>query len=100
MSGKKSAFSAYAVASQFAFVILSPLLVFIVGGYYLCQYYSLPDWVMLVCVLLGILFMIGGAVNHLMKLIRLYGKDDKAQYKKYYSDRRDTDYDDEYSSRR
>ena len=30
MSDKKSPFAAYAVASQFAFVILAPLLVFIV----------------------------------------------------------------------
>ena len=69
MNRKKGAFSAYAVASQFAFVILSPLLVFIVGGHYACEYYGLPDWVMVVCILLGVLFMIGGAVSHLMKMI-------------------------------
>ena len=78
MNRKKGAFSAYAVASQFAFVILSPLLVFIVG------------------ILLGVLFMIGGAVSHLMKMIHLYGRDEKKP-PRYNTDPRDNDYYDDYS---
>lgn len=97
MSEKKSPFAAYAVASQFAFVILAPLLVFIVGGHYLVERYDLPDWVMVVCIILGVIFMIGGAVNHLMKMIRLYAKDDKSKYRRYYSDRSDNDYYDDHS---
>ena len=100
MSGKKSPFAAYAVASQLAFVILAPLLLFIVGGHYVCERYELPDWVMVLCIILGILFMLAGAFSHIMKMIRLYGKDDKSEYRRYYSDPRDNDYDDEYKDRR
>lgn len=100
MSGKKSPFAAYAVASQLAFVILAPLLLFIVGGHYVCEYYDLPDWVMVVCILLGILFMVSGAISHIMKLIRIYGRDDKTKYRRYNSDPRDNDYDDDYNRRR
>ena len=96
MSGKKSPFAAYAVASQLAFVILAPLLLFIVGGHYVVERYDLPDWVMVVCILLGILFMISGALTHIMKMIRMYCKEDKSKYRSYHSDPRDTDYDDEY----
>ena len=55
---------------------------------------------MAVCIILGILFMLGGALSHIMKLIRLYGRDDKSGYRRYYSDPRDNDYDDEYKDRR
>ena len=96
MSGKKSPFQAYAVASQLEFVILAPLLLFIVGGHYLVERYDLPDWVMVVCILLGILFMISGALTHIMKMIRMYGKEDKSKYRSYHSDPKDNDYDDEY----
>ncbi len=96
MSGQKSPFAAWAVASQLAFVILAPLLVFIVGGHYAVQYYDLPDWVMVVCIILGILFMIGGAVNHIMKMLRLFARDDKSKYRRYYSDRSENDYYDDH----
>lgn len=96
MSGRKSPFQAYAVASQLAFVILAPLLLFIVGGHYLVERYDLPDWVMVVCILLGILFMISGALTHIMKMIRMYGKEDKSKYRSYHSDPKDNDYYDEY----
>ena len=96
MNGRKSSFQAYAVASQLAFVILAPLLLFIVGGHYLVERYDLPDWVMVVCILLGILFMISGALTHIMKMIRMYGKEDKSKYRSYHSDPKDNDYDDEY----
>lgn len=96
MSGKKSPFQAYAVASQLAFVILAPLLLFIVGGHYLVERYDLPDWVMVVCILLGILFMISGALTHIMKMIRMYGREDRSKYRSYHSDPWDNDYDDEY----
>lgn len=96
MSGRKSPFQAYAVASQLAFVILAPLLLFIVGGHYLVEKFDMPDWVMVVCILLGILFMISGALTHIMKMIRMYGKEDKSKYRSYHSDPKDNDYDDEY----
>lgn len=89
---KRNPLTAWAVASQLAFVILTPLLVFIVGGYYVVKWCELPDWVMTVCVVLGVIFMISGASNHIMKMIRLFSKDDKSKYRSYYSDRRDNDY--------
>lgn len=96
MSENKRPLAAYVVASQLAFVILAPLLVFIVGGHYAVEYYDLPDWVMVVFIILGILFMVSGAISHLMKMIRLFAKDDKSKYRRYYSDPRDNDYGDEY----
>ncbi len=51
---------------------------------------------MVVCILLGVLFMIGGAVSHLMKMIHLYGRDEKKP-PRYNTDPRDNDYYDDYS---
>lgn len=96
MSEKKNPLAAYAVASQFAFVILAPLLVFIVGGHYACEYFGWPDWAMVLCIILGVVFMISGAINHLLKMIKLFARDDKSKYRRYYSDPHDNDYGDEY----
>lgn len=96
MSEKKNPLAAWAVASQLAFVILAPLLVFIVGGHYVVEHYELPGWVMVVCIILGIVFMVCGAISHIMKMIRLFAKDDKSQYRSYLSDRRDNDYYDDH----
>lgn len=88
----------YAVASQLAFAIISPLLVFIVGGYFASQHFGWPDWAMLICVILGIIFMLCGGISHLQKLIRLYAKDDK-QAPKIYTTTEDNDYYDDYTKK-
>ncbi len=69
--------SVYAVVSQLAFNILTPLLVFIVGGYFATDYFGWEDWAMAVCVVLGIVTMICCALSYLSHLIRLYGKENK-----------------------
>lgn len=97
MSGKKSnPLSVYAVVSQISFVILAPLLLFIVGGHYAVEFFGWPDWAMGICVALGIIFMLGGAVNFLAQLIARYGKDDKSKYTRAYSNPKDNDYYDDH----
>lgn len=99
MKKKQDLISVYATVSQLAFVILAPLLVFIAGGYFVTRRFGLPDWVMGVCVALGLIFMIGGAVSYLAQLIKLYGKDDKTAPKSYGAPR-DNDYYDDYKDLR
>lgn len=95
MKKKQNLVSVYATVSQLVFVILSPLLIFIVGGYFVTQHFDLPNWVMGICVALGIILMIGGAVSYLWQLIKLYGKDEK-DVPKSFSAPRDNDYYDDY----
>lgn len=99
MKKNENPFSTYAKVSQFAFVILGPLLFFIVGGYYVVKHFSLPQWVMGVCVGLGILFMLGGAISYLGQLIKTYEKSDKPAPKAFTSSRKDNDYYDDYKNR-
>lgn len=99
MKKNENPFSIYARVSQITFVILGPLLFFIVGGYYVVKYFELPQWVMGVCVGLGILFMLGGAVSYLRQLIKTYEKTDKPAPKAFTSSRRDNDYYDDYKNR-
>lgn len=101
MSPKKERpFHAYAAASQLTFSILGPLLIFFVGGHYAVEYYHWPDWVMSLCVIVGIVVMLGGACATISQLIRVYGKDDKKKYSRAYSNPRDNDYYDEYKNKR
>lgn len=95
MPKKHSNLSAYAIASQFAYAILSPLIVFIVGGYYATKHFGWPDWAMGLCVGLGILFMLCGGISQLTKIMRIYGKDNE-KAPKIYSSREDNDYYDNY----
>ncbi len=92
----ESPLRAYAVASQFAFVIISPLLLFIVGGYFACQHFGWGDGAMLVCVILGLVFMVCGAISHIKKLIRMYGKDN-SNAPKVFTSTEDNDYYDDYN---
>lgn len=88
---KESPFTTYIVASQLGFTILTPLLVFIVGGSWLVNKFQLPSWVLTVLIIIGILTMISGAVSYLYKLIKQFGKDDESKIK-LYSSRKDNDY--------
>lgn len=99
MKKNENPFAIYAKASQITFVILGPLLFFIVGGYYVVKYFQLPDWVMGVCVALGILFMLGGAISYLGQLIKTYEKSEKRAPKAFTSSRKDNDYYDDYKNR-
>lgn len=95
MAKKTNNLAAYAVASQFAFSVLGPLLLFIVGGYYASKSFGWPDWAMGLCVALGIIFMLGGGISQLSKIMRIYGKDDK-KAPKSFSSTEDNDYFDNY----
>lgn len=95
MSKKSNNLAAYAVASQFAFSVLGPLLLFIVGGYYASKFFGWPDWAMGICVALGIIFMLGGGISQLGKIMQIYGKDNKGAPKSFSSGD-DNDYFDNY----
>lgn len=99
MKKKENPLSVYATVSQLAFVIISPLLIFIVGGYYLTSNGDYPEWVMPLCVVLGLVFMIGGAASYLGQLIKRYGKDEKDKPMSFNS-RSDNDYYDDYKGLR
>lgn len=96
MKKSENPLSVYAKVSQLAFVIITPLLVFLWGGSCVVNKFGLPDWVMGICVILGIVFMIGGAVSYLFRLIRHYEKQDKPAPKAFTSSRRNNDYYDDY----
>ena len=98
MKKKENLVSVYARVSQLVFVIITPLLLFLGGGYYVTQHFDLPDWVMGICVALAIIFMTGGAVSYLAQLIKFYGKNDERAPKSYNSPR-DNDYYDDNAKR-
>lgn len=99
MGKKENPISTYAKVSQFAFVILTPLLLFIGGGWFLSSKFGWPDWAMVICIILGIVFMIGGAVSYLFQLIKMYEKSEDPAPKAFTSSRRDNDYYDDYSKK-
>lgn len=96
---KENPFSVYVTVSQLAFTIIAPLIIFLAGGSYVVRRYSLPEWVMGVCVALALLFMAGGAVSYIGQLMRRYGKDDKSAPKSYNAPH-DNDYYDDYRNMR
>jgi hypothetical protein len=82
MKNNNNGLSVYGTVSQLAFSVAAPLLLFIWGGGWLIEKYSLPSWLMPVFVLLGIAFMIGSAVSFFYRLIQMYGKDTETAEKK------------------
>lgn len=100
MMKKDNPFSVYAKVSQLAFVIITPLLLFLGGGSWAVKHFELPDWVMGICVALALIFMIGGAVSYIYQLIKIYEKPDKPAPKAFTSSLRDNDYYDEYKDLR
>ena len=82
----------YAIVSQLGFNIITPLLIFIWGGSVLVSKMGLPDWVMVLFVIIGIVVMISGTVTYLMQLIKRYDKGDDKKAQKVVSSRRDNDY--------
>ncbi len=82
----------YAIVSQLGFNIITPLLIFIWGGSVLVSKMGLPDWVMALFVVIGIVVMISGTVTYLLQLIKRYDKGDDKKAQKVVSSRRDNDY--------
>ena len=97
MKKNDNPFATYAKVSQFAFVIISPLLLFLWGGNALVKKFDLPEWVMGICVALAIIFMLGGAVSYLGQLISYYDKNKEDAPKAFTSSKRDNDYYDDPS---
>lgn len=100
MKKNENPFSVYVTVSQLAFVIIAPLLLFLWGGSALVKKFELPDWVMGIFVALALIFMLGGAGNYIMKLIKMYEKPDGRPPKAFTSSRSDNDYYDEYKDMR
>lgn len=100
MKKNENPLSVYATVSQLAFVIIAPLLLFLWGGGALVKKLGLPDWTMGICIALGLLFMICGAGNYIMKLIKMYEKPQERPPKAFTSSRGDNDYYDEYKGLR
>lgn len=100
MKKKDNPLAIYANVSQLAFVIIAPLLLFLWGGGALVKKLNLPEWVMIIFIFLGILFMICGAGNYIAKLIKMYEKPKEKAPKAFTSARSDNDYYDEYKDLR
>lgn len=100
MKKNENPLSIYANVSQLAFVIIAPLLLFLWGGSALVSHLGLPSWVMGICIALAIIFMICGAGNYIMKLIKMYEKPESKSPKTFTSSRGDNDYYDEYKDLR
>ena len=96
MKKNENPLSVYARVSQLAFVIITPLLVFLWGGSWAVSHFGLPDWVMGICVALAIIFMLSGAVSYIYNLIKYYEKQEKPAPKAFTASRRDNDYYDDY----
>ncbi len=91
MDKKDNPLKVYAVAGQIGFLVIVPLVVFIWGGSALINALGLPQQLIIVCVLLGILTMVSGTASFLTKLVKMYAKDDKKQIA-VHKDLRDNDY--------
>lgn len=94
MGGKKdNPFSVYAVVSQIGFMVIVPLLVFIWGGSWLVERLGLPQWVIAVCIALGIITMISSVGTYLRRMIKMYGENKEApKISKFHHDVKDHDY--------
>lgn len=93
--GKNNPIAVYSVVSQIALIILLPLLFFIMGGTWLVEKFSLPEWLNIVFVFLGIFTMIYCAVSYLRKLIKMFDDDQRNKYTNLKHDPKDNDYYDE-----
>ncbi len=95
---KDNPIAVYAVASQIGFIILVPLLVFVIGGTWLVEYLQWPGWVNIIFVAVGIISMACGAMNYLKKLIAMFDSNESGTgASEIKHDKRDHDYYDRYS---
>ncbi len=95
---KDNPVAVYAVASQIGFIVLTPLLIFVIGGTWLVEKLKWPDFMNVVFVIIGITTMSAGALNYLKKLIALYDNSESGTgASEIKHDSRDHDYYDSYS---
>lgn len=78
MAGNKNEnpIAVYAVVSQVAFIVLGPLLIFVIGGSALVDWLGWAQWVKLLFMGIGIITMLSGSVSYLNKLIKLFDKNE------------------------
>ena len=91
-SKRDNPFSAYAVASQVGFMVILPLLIFIWGGSWLVEKFSLPQWLVPIFIALGIITMISSVGSYLLKITRKFGKSDVPKISELHHDTKDHDY--------
>lgn len=90
---KDNPVAVYAVASHIGFIVITPLLVFVIGGTALSNYLGWPDWADIIFVSLGIITMLCGAITYLQKLIKMFDNSESGVGTTEVShDRRDHDY--------
>ena len=98
---KDNPVAVYAVASQIGLIVLTPLLVFVIGGTWLVDYLQWPDWVNIVFVVVGIVSMSAGAMNYLKKLSAMYDSSESGTgASEVKHDKRDHDYYDAYAPKK
>lgn len=73
---KENPIAVYAVVSQVVFIVLGPLLVFVIGGSALVDWLGWEQWVKLLFMGIGIMTMLSGSVSYLKKLIKLFDKNE------------------------
>lgn len=100
MKKNENPLSVYVYISQLAFVVATPLLVFLLGGSYVVKRFGLPDWVMVICVIAAVVVMLSGTINFIFQIAAYFERRDKNKKipKAFTSARRDNDYYDDYSS--
>lgn len=90
---KDNPIAVYAVVSQIAFIVLAPLLIFVVGGSFLVEWLGWEPWVKLIFMGIGILTMLAGSVQYLNKLIKMFDKNESGVgTSEVRHERRDHDY--------
>ncbi len=83
----------YSVVSHIAFIVLTPLLIFVIGGTALVEWLGWPEWVDTIFVVLGILTMLISSFNYLKQLIKMFDKNASGTGTTEVShDRKDHDY--------
>lgn len=92
MKQLKNPFHTYAVVSQVAFMVITPLLLFIGGGSWLINRFELPSWLMIVFITVGIATMVSSVGAYLMKIAKMCGDGKKDEYSRLKHDRKDHDY--------
>lgn len=90
---KDNPIAVYAVVSQIGFIVITPLLVFVIGGTALVEWLSLPDWVNILFVAIGIFTMLAGSFRYLNQLIKMFDSSESGVgTSEVRHDRRDHDY--------
>ncbi len=100
-NNKDNPIKVYAVVSHIGFIVIGPLLLFVVGGTALVEWLEWPDWVNIVFVAAGILTMLGGSLRYLQQLIKIFDKSESGVgTAEVRHDRRDYDYYDDNAKKK